>query len=353
MKLRVYVRTATGNRTHQLFFDDPHTGKRHTKSSQTRNMREALRAAARWESELNKLGYAGSILWPLFRQRFEDEKLAGLRLKTRQCYSSALNKLETIVGETTELDQVNAQLLSELQSNMRREGLTESTIATHLRHIRSALNWGVSMGYLAKAPAVAMPKPEGKRLARGRALTWQEVVRFIHAADVMGDDAQSWKLLIRGLYLSGLRLQEALRLSWNEPPVQLDLTGGKRPRIIWHASGQKSNKDEVTPITPKFAQFLNKLTPNGLVLAPKIRGRPISYDRTVKGMVEFGKLAGIKTVEGKTASAHDFRRSFGQYWAKRLKPLQLKKIMRHSSMETTLKYYVDLEFDDVAEDLWK
>ena len=63
---------------------------------------------------------------------------------------------------------------------------------------------------------------------------------------------------------------------------------------------------------------------------------------------KFGKNAGVHTVAGRTATAHDFRRSFGQYWATKLKPLQLQKLMRHSTLDTTLKYYVDLPSEDLA-----
>ncbi len=33
-------------------------------------------------------------------------------------------------------------------------------------------------------------------------------------------------------------------------------------------------------------------------------------------------------------------------------PATLKQLMRHSSIDTTMKYYVDLDAEDVASDLW-
>ena len=35
-----------------------------------------------------------------------------------------------------------------------------------------------------------------------------------------------------------------------------------------------------------------------------------------------------------------------------MKPLALKRLMRHVAIETTLRYYVDQDADDVAEELW-
>jgi len=62
---------------------------------------------------------------------------------------------------------------------------------------------------------------------------------------------------------------------------------------------------------------------------------------------KIGKAAGIKVYinpkdpeKVKYASAHDLRRAFGERWAARLMPAQLKELMRHESIETTLRFYV-------------
>lgn len=55
----------------------------------------------------------------------------------------------------------------------------------------------------------------------------------------------------------------------------------------------------------------------------------------------------------KYASAHDLRRSFGTRWAGKVKPVTLQLLMRHESVETTMKYYVDQDADDMADQLWQ
>jgi hypothetical protein len=40
-------------------------------------------------------------------------------------------------------------------------------------------------------------------------------------------------------------------------------------------------------------------------------------------------------------------------WARRIKPATLQMLMRHRSIETTMKYYVNLSADDVADELWQ
>jgi hypothetical protein len=46
------------------------------------------------------------------------------------------------------------------------------------------------------------------------------------------------------------------------------------------------------------------------------------------------------------------RRSFGTRWAKRVMPAVLQRLMRHKSINTTMKDYVGIEADDVAAELW-
>lgn len=55
----------------------------------------------------------------------------------------------------------------------------------------------------------------------------------------------------------------------------------------------------------------------------------------------------------KHASAHDLRRSFGNRWAQRLMPAELKELMRHASIETTLSYYVGLNAEETAAKCWR
>ena len=39
-------------------------------------------------------------------------------------------------------------------------------------------------------------------------------------------------------------------------------------------------------------------------------------------------------------------------WSKRVMPPRLKRLMRHKNINTTLKYYVDEDVEDLAADLW-
>lgn len=72
-----------------------------------------------------------------------------------------------------------------------------------------------------------------------------------------------------------------------------------------------------------------------------------------------GQLAGVKvhthpkTGKVKFASAHDLRRSFGTRWARLVPTAVLMQLMRHESIQTTNAYYIDLDADVIAEDLYR
>jgi integrase len=53
------------------------------------------------------------------------------------------------------------------------------------------------------------------------------------------------------------------------------------------------------------------------------------------------------------ASAHDLRRSFGFRWSRRVMPTILRELMRHESIETTMRYYVGQNAESTADELWR
>ena len=60
-----------------------------------------------------------------------------------------------------------------------------------------------------------------------------------------------------------------------------------------------------------------------------------------------------RTGKVKDATAHDLRWAFGTRWASRIMPKDLMVLMRHESIETTMKYYVDQKAETTAEVLYQ
>jgi integrase len=213
---------------------------------------------------------------------------------------------------------------------------------------------------LAKMPKINMPKRSKGKKMKGGALVGEQFDRLLAAVPkVRPHDAPEWVRYLTGLWLSGLRLEESVALSWDDDaPFAVDLTG-RRPRFRIKGEAQKSGQDELLPMTPDFADLILQ-TPEterrGRVfrLYDVETGIPLTAHWVGKLVAKIGKKARVivNAADGKYASAHDLRRSFGTRWAKRVMPAVLRKLMRHASVETTMGYYVDLNVDDMADDLW-
>jgi len=123
--------------------------------------------------------------------------------------------------------------------------MKETTIATHRRHLQAALSWAVSTGMLPKVPAFHMPKrAKGRTLMRGRPITAEELKRMLAQVPVVRPrDSHAWIYYLNGLWLSGLRLEESIILSWDEDsPFSMDLCGRQEwpgcPMQEWPACQQ-------------------------------------------------------------------------------------------------------------------
>jgi integrase len=362
-EINVTVVKYPDRRFYMMRYVDPVTGKQKARSAGTSDRRAAERAAAKWEAELREGRYQPPrrITWAEFRERYESEKLASLALSTQKTAATAMNHVERVI-DPMRLAALTAETLSQFQSKLRVEGMKETTIGVVLSHLRPALSWAVSMGMLSKVPDMHRPKgAKGHRLMRGRPITGEEFDRMLTAVPKVRErDATLWTHYLTGLWLSGLRLGESIILSWDEEsPIAIDLSG-RHPRFRIYAEAEKGRKDRLLPMTPDFAEFILK-TPKEERVGSVFKlngyntGEPITLKRICRTISAIGKKAGVvvNKAEGKYASAHDLRRSFATRWASQVKPATLQLLMRHKSIETTLKYYVDQDADEVADELWK
>lgn len=338
----------------QLYYIDPLTGRKKTRSAKTTSLSEANRAAQRWQDELEKNGPASNISWDGFRERFESEVLIHRRVGTRRQYDAALDHFERIVGHPKRVSMISPSHISEFQGKLSKI-VAPQTVAKTLRHLKASLNWAELMGMTPRAPKIAMPKLGKRRLARARAISETEFRAMLTACRaVRSTDCAAWQRLLTLLWLSGFRLEEALRLSWDSPPIRVDLGDGRYPRVVFYAEGQKSDSDELWLMPPDLYQWLQE-TPehkrSGLVAPVLFPG--VSDTHTGKIITSIGEAAGVQTNEGKWASAQDFRRAFGYRWARAGKSaMTLQKLMRHATLATTQKFYVDFDESAVGEDLW-
>lgn len=307
--------------------------------------RDTQRAAVALEQELTRGSDLLQTSWDEARTRFEDEHLRDRPKRTCESYLSALASFERHIGQPASMRLVTASMLSDLVARIRRSGASHARAASVVRHLMVFLRWCERLQIIDRAPQYTMPRaPRGERHGgKGRAITATEFARMLRAvrATVHPQPARPWRRLLRGLWLSGLRLGEALRLTWDAGPLRLDIDH-EYPVIRIAAGADKRGRASLLPLTPDFVRWIGRVPVadrTGWVFALPYTRRP-GPDCVTRVISSIGAAA--HTGPGKHPTAHDLRRSFATRWAFRLPPLALQAILRHSSMQTTLGYYVDL-----------
>jgi integrase len=362
-RIKVRVIKMSGRPSLVAEWRDPVTGKLKRQATGEKVRRDAERHAARLEKELNEGRQADyRTTWEAFRARYETEVLAFKRKATAVKAGSCFNAIEEHISPKF-VRALDAGELSKLSAKLQGAGLAEASIASTLRTIKAALRWAARLRLIPEAPHITMPSKATAK-AGGRAVTSEEFERMLEAVrKVVWATAcpENWILLLKGLWWSGLRIQEAYRLHWiDDRELTIDTTG-KRPMFLIKAKADKGRKDRRFPMAKEFADLLETIPEEdrtGYVFSPTIPGgKRATFDVVSRTIARIGRKAGVvveHNVKGDavTASAHDLRRAFGTRWAKRVMPPVLKQLMRHESITTTLTFYVDQNADDAASEAW-
>jgi len=356
-----------------LRYIDPVDGRRREKNSGTTSDKAAQRAAGEWQAELRAgRGVKITAKWDVFTEAYESAVGPSLRDRTLSSIATAFNAAEKHMKPDT-LARITPQWVTRFQQRLLDSGCASSTVESYCRHLRASLNWAKDQGWITTVPK--FPKLKNARSAKqmkGRPITGEEFDRMLIAVDEEIPIGENWKpervskantqrdsikFLLNGLWLSGLRLGEALSLTWDQwaDGIRVDLSG-KYAKLLIAAEDEKGGKDRVYPMTPDFAEFLQavpKESRQGFVFRPILsRGECRRVDTVSKAICGVGERAGVKVDENSGsvvyASAHDLRRAFGARWSRKVNSMVLKELMRHASVTTTEKYYVGIQSDETS-----
>ncbi len=383
-EITVHVVKYKGRGNLMMRYRCPVTGKQIARSTGTSRRREAEKVAAKWEAELQEGRYhkPGRMGWEEFKERYRDQVARERSAATAEKVDTMFNVVESILSPTT-IGSINRDSLTVLKRELL-VGRATATVQGYLGHLRAALSAAVEWGAIDAVPHFPKLRNKAAKLMKGRAITLEEFERMLAAvpkarsrwkptksgkppAPMVPEHAvASWRFLLRGLWLSGLRRGDALALYWSGDRGHVLDFSGQYPMIRVRGELEKGKRDRLLPITPDFAALLESVPVEarvGRVFKPlpsqKNASTPTAH-RVGEVISAIGTAAGVivdsdpRTGEPrKFASAHDLRRSFGQRWAPKVMPATLKELMRHSSIETTMQYYVGVNADATAAVLWQ
>jgi integrase len=322
-----------------LRWTDPETGRIKGQTAGTANPKDAEKARAELEYELNHglRKQASGMTWERFRQLFEEEYVAFRRQNTRENYQSMFDGFErlchpkalrTVTGRM--VSRYKAALLSEPGRAKGSVGQAPATIRQRLQLLKTALTWAVRQGLLPELPtfeAVKVPK------RRPQPVAVEAFERLLEKAP----DAQFRAYLLAG-WLAGLRLAEAVALEREhaEDAPYLDLA---RDRIVFPADAVKAGEDQWVPLDPELKAALLALPRHGQKVFRFVAkdGHPIGLNAVGERVIRLAKKAGVKL------TMHSLRKGFGCRYAGKVPAQVLQRLMRHSNVSLTMTYYANVD----------
>jgi integrase/recombinase XerD len=220
------------------------------------------------------------------------------------------------------------------------DGLTDLSYTTHRRHqtvIAALFNFAVNLGYLQSNPIAGLPRRKPSR-EHGEHGT-DEVVRYLTDNQlnllygVIKPDVRL-DALVRLLHTSGARIAEVLALNLDELDFhnrKFQVVGkGNKQRWCFYSEAAQNHLD-------RYLKYYRHSDHSALFTAqqPKtLAVSRLSYRMTHKS---WGKLIG-NILELQGVRIHDLRHTFATERVGLMAIEELRALMGHESIQTTLKY---------------
>lgn len=368
MVIRVHaIKRENGN--YHLRYISPETGKQIWVAPKPpiTNKSAADKAAGHLRAELNAeiKSTVPEVAWSELKTKFEKEYLSSVKPGTARNFRTLMSKMDQL-KPIRQVSSINTSYVTVFLKELRESSsYSESTINSYRNHLRTLCNWAYENALLRPMPVFRRVRRARKTKGtpmRGRPLTDEEFEKFISCIPAVlsrlrvgkggldvnkkprkdfgiVDDPKAWEFYFRGMWLSGLRLEESLEFYWDRED-KLHLRDGM---LVIPDDVEKGHTDRLHPLTDDFLEHLEtvpKSQRKGRVfkICPNFKTAKHTISRIASSI---GKEAGIM-VNARTkkyASLHDFRRSFGERWAMKCSEFVLMTLMRHDSIETTKRFY--------------
>jgi integrase len=223
-----------------------------------------------------------------------------------------------------------ADFLSMLE---RKEKLAPATVNRYRSLISAIFTVAKDEGIVTHNPTKNVPQlTEGG--PRKRVIDGAELKAFVAACEADQSQASSLFML---LLSTGARLGEAL----GAKVADVQIESG-----IWLLPETKAGEEQIVHLSQAARALLTKIVDgrkSGFLFPGKDPAKALT--RPAKAFARICAIAGVDGSDGQTPLVpHDLRRSFCSILARRgVEPAKLMKLMRHSSIHVTMKYYTHLQ----------
>ncbi|MCE9554585.1 MAG: site-specific integrase [Planctomycetes bacterium] len=337
-------------------------GRRYSRSFDTR--KEAERFAETKQQDVRK-GNADPPKRITLREFYnEHRKLMKpiLAHSTLHMQMTTLSLLAQAVGWDREIKRIARRDIETFRAQRAAEtGNAPATINKEIRSLRRVFELAIGRGYLPQGgnPCVGLPmmKVGRKRIPYCSPKEFHEILA--RAPGIL------WQTLVVVLYTAGLRLREAMNLTW----ADIDFARGELHVTRRDAAGfvqawsPKDHECRTIPVPDQAIDLLTRLQAVAPEKCPYVfmeQGRWDYYrQRVLDGTWKKGKpdlmnnwLRRFKTLCRKAGvrrfTIHDLRRSCITNWARQLPIHVTQKLAGHGDIHTTQMYYLSVQDEDVV-----
>ena len=337
-----------------------HDGKRYSKSFETRKEAQRYTESKQLEVREQKADPPPRLTLRDYYREHRDLMQGNLAKKTLQMHLAAIALLSDSVGWDRRLDQISVRDIESFRAQRLKAGISPSSANRELRTLRRIFNLAILRGYLAQngnpCAAIPMIKVGRKRPAYCSSQEFQAICR--RSPDVM------WRALLVLIYTTGLRLREALNLTWNHIDFDAEkLHVTRKTASAWvQAWTPKDHEMRTIPLPQQAISLLaawQSVAPEKCPYVFMEDNRWKFYCEAVLGgqWAEGRDLVNNVLRRFKTLcrqagvgpyTLHDLRRSCITNWAQCLPMHVVQQLAGHSDIKTTQQYYLSVRPEDVA-----
>jgi len=217
----VWVVYRSDRGVYTLRWNDPRTGRRCQQRAKATNRKDAYKEAGSLQDELERTGgqlresSKSNPTWDEFVSRFLKSRVTSASKKHGYKWSGVVKVVDEEFAarkiELPMLSDVTPELLESVQQRMIDKGNRAATVQSSMDTLMTGLNWAAKLKLMVPVlpPDIGGREMQLTSVVHGRPLTTEEFERItdqIRKVKKIAKWEESWKILLRGLWLSGLRI---------------------------------------------------------------------------------------------------------------------------------------------------
>jgi integrase len=249
-------------------------------------------------------------------------------IKTNEREETVLATFTDFLAEDMDISKISTETIEQFKDLRLNEGKSPATVSIELRVLKTMFNRGIDWGLISINPVKGVQLPKHDKISV-RYLTIREVERLLTVIETDGN--RPFLRIVKAYLHTGARRNELL-----EPLFTWDNVDFEEKKVM--INGQKGQSKRFLPMNQTLFNLFTEMKEENVET-------PFSFnpDFITKKIAKYYKSAKIKG-----ANTHSLRKTFGSLLIqnKTADIYTVSKLLGHTSVKTTEKYYVDLIDDN-------